>query len=578
MKRFKSLLLILLIVLTFTITACGKNKPNKKQENTEISIYLWSADGATPKGFDEVVKHFNDNYGKELGLTVKFSFDTQDDYKTKLNLNIAAKKDDYDMVFDAGWIYLNDFAKKEYYYNLQEYFTSSSPYKGLVNNFQSSYLQSNLFNNGVYGVPLTETFGEISVAYIRKDWRIECANDVTWEKPQSISSSSVTNIDLNDGIDNFDELEYYLYWIKDNKKEATPILSNKDATWGAWDIINTKDLPSKSAKDYVNNGIKTDIKLSPNVTGKAYIKNGQVIAATVTDENPNSENGLSVFPAGFNETDSAWQDQYTIARRWATDGIISANVLNTSDADAQFRSGIGGCVVQTINNFNAVESQLKSVNPDAELEIYVNNIALREKREGYAQTDFKAWNFLCIPKTVSAAKKELCIKFLNWIFESRENHDLFQYGIKGVHWDEATDEKGNKIEGTVVNSLENPYTFPAYELTWNPNYIRVTYASDPKVMEYVEYMYDINRYVAIPYSEFQFDYARTQSLSTAFSNGDIAENYSEGPSYYLGQVSDPINKWKAELSSRYENQSLQSALKVIKDELIYQLQEYIDNL
>ena len=162
----------------------------------------------------------------------------------------------------------------------------------------------------------------------------------------------------------------------------------------------------------------------------------------------------------------------------------------------------------------------------------------------------------------------MCLKF-----KSTPAHDLFQYGIKGVHWDEAKDASGNYIEGTVVNSLENPYTFPAYELTWNPNYIRVTYASDPKVMEYVEYMYDINRYVAIPYSEFQFDYARTSELSTAFSNGDIAENYSEGPSYYLGQVSDPINKWKAELTSRYENQDLQSALKVIKDELIYQLQE-----
>ena len=174
MKRLKVLLLMLIVVLTLTITACKKDKGDDVLDDTEINIYLWSADGATPKGFDQVVKHFNDNYGKDLGLTVNFSFDTQDDYKTKLNLNIAAKKDDYDMVFDAGWIYLNDFAKKEYYYNLADYFKAGSKYQGLVNSFQESYINSNLFNNGVYGVPLTETFGEISVAYIRKDWRIEC--------------------------------------------------------------------------------------------------------------------------------------------------------------------------------------------------------------------------------------------------------------------------------------------------------------------------------------------------------------------------------------------------------------------
>ena len=46
----------------------------------------------------------------------------------------------------------------------------------------------------------------------------------------------------------------------------------------------------------------------------------------------------------------------------------------------------------------------------------------------------------------------------------------------------------------------------------------------------------------------------------------------------MGQNSDPITKWNAELSSRYSNTALQTALTTIKNEVIKQLQDYIDSL
>lgn len=577
MKGFKKIVVLLLAAfMIFGASACGSK--SKGDDSTEVRIYLWSDNGSTPEGFDEVVNHFNTTYGPQLGLTVKFSFDTQDDYKQKLNLSMSADQNNYDMVFDANWIYLNDFAKKGYYYELSEFFGSDA-YPGLKSSFSESYLNNNRFNGGVYGIPLTETFGEISVAYIRKDWRIACAADETFVKPAGIASSAVKASDLSDGIDNFDELEYYLYWLKENKSGVTPILSNKDATWGAWDVINSREVPSKSAQDFANAGIKREIILPGGLTATAYIKNGQVMAANIADqENPAAENSLNDYPAGFNTPDNAWQSNYLLANKWKKDGIISADVLNTTDSDAKFKAGQGGCVVQTINNFNNVEATVKKQNPGAEIEIFVNDKTLREKRVGYAQTDFKAWNYLAVPKSTSENKLKLCMKFMNWLFESQENHDLFQYGIKGKHWDVAKDENGAEIEGTVVSSLENVYSFPAYELTWNPSFIRVTKASDPKVMEYMKYMYDASRYVEIPYSSFTFDHQRTQALSTALSNAAINENIAKAKSYYLGQNDDPVNKWNAELASRYNNQPLQAALKVIKDEVMTQLQMHIDNL
>lgn len=560
------------------LSACGKKDDSSSSDgNKVLSVYIWSEDGKTPEGFDEVLSYFNKNYSSELGFTVKFKFDTQSDYKQNLNLSMAAGENNYDLVFDAAWIYLNDFAKKEYYYKLDDYFKAGSGYDGLVNAFSQEYLNGNLYNNGVYGVPLTETYGDISVAYIRKDWRKACAADETFVIPEGKLSSTVVASDLNDGIDSFDELQYYLYWVKENKNGITPCLSNNDATWGAWDVINSRALPTHSAKDYVNAGIKQEIKLTSTITATAYISRGEVKAAYLNDiEDPNSSKGLSSFPANFNTVDNSWQDNFNFARTWATDGIISSDVLQVTDSDAKFNAGMGGCVVQSISKFSSVEQKLKTSDANAELEIFVNQYAIRNKLSGYAQTDYKAWNNLCVPVSVSKERCDMAMKFLNWIFQSEEHHDLFQYGIKGTHWNVAKDGEGQEIDGTVTTVGMKAYSFPAYELTWNSNFIRVSYASDPKVMEYEKYMYDSNRYVGILYSEFTFDHTASQALTTALANADIASSATEATSWYLGQIDSPVASWQSKLNTRYSNSSMQSAALTIKNELIRQLQAFID--
>lgn len=569
----KVFLVLTLLVMSLVFVAC--DEPNGGTD--DVRIYLWNGDGVYPTGFQEVVDTFNNGAGQELGVKLDFKFDTLDDYKTQLNLTMSANQDNYDVVFDAGWIYLNDFANKGYYYDLTSYFNNNN-YPGLKKAFQPDFIENNLWNSGVYGIPLTETFGEIAVTYIRKDWRVEAANDTTWTQPEGVAVG-VTEANLQNGIDSFEELEYYLYWVRDNKEGITPALSNSDATWGAWDIIDGHLIPAKSAADHVNAGIKTDIVIKPGVTASAYIRNSEVMAVHIGNYlNPNVADGLSEFPAGFNTGDDSWQTKYLIAKRWADDEIISKDVLTTNDSDAQFRAGNGGVVVQSIGQFASVEQALKQNVPGAELEIFVHNRALREKKTGYAQTDYKAWNFLSIPKTVSEAKKEKIMKFFDWLFKEEENHDLFQYGIKGKHWDEAKDEQGNAIPGTVTTVGKETYTFTPYVLTWNPNYIRVKYESDPKVLEYSQYMYDINRYTGILYSGFQFNTLATPQLSNALNNPIFASSMTATTRYYLGQIDNPVASWNNELNSRYSDNALQSDLIIIQQAIMEQLQAYIDSL
>ena len=91
-------------------------------------------------------------------------------------------------------------------------------------------------------------------------------------------------------------------------------------------------------------------------------------------------------------------------------------------------------------------------------------------------------------------------------------------------------------------------------------------------------MFDMDRYVEILYSEFTFDSQRTSDLASAVNNASLATAISKARSYQLGQINDPVSSWNAELTSRYEDAALQTAMKTIQNEIKTQLQQYIDSV
>lgn len=585
-KKLLSFIALSLVAL-FVLPVLCSCTDDEEQDDGKIKFYLWNADGLMPSGFQEVLDKYNSEYAPQNGgLQLEFKFEaTQDTYKQNLNLYFSAQRNTYDVVFDAQWILLERFASTGYYYDLTSYFNNDA-YPGLKKAFASDYVENNKYSNGVYGIPITESFGDIGVCFIRKDWRELCAQDKDWEKPSELVNNTKTAADLADGIDNCDEFEYYIYWVNAHKGQGTipanviPIACNQDGAYSAYEIIAARNADAKTPGDYYNAGVMTDIRITADLYASAYIDEhtGEVEAVTLDNLNPSATGGLSSFPDGFNSQDNTWQDNYATIRRWQVDGMLG-DVANETESVAKFKNGIAGAVLQSISNFNELENAIKAKDSSAELEIFIHDEKIRSKEAGVQSTDYRAWNYLAIPKSVSANKVPKIMKFFDWLFESRENHDLFQYGIKGVHWDEAKDAGGNYIENTVTTTGMQPYTFTAYLLTWNPTYIRVTYASDPKVMEYSQYMYDINRYTPKLYAGFVFaTVGRSQEVATALNNPDISTARSNITAYQLGLVNDPVSKWQGNLTALQNNTSLQNALVVLQQDLKQQLQQYIDSL
>jgi len=98
-----------------------------------------------------------------------------------------------------------------------------------------------------------------------------------------------------------------------------------------------------------------------------------------------------------------------------------------------------------------------------EVEFYPLYKEQREFVPGAKYTDYKANNFVAIPVTVPKERVDRIMQFLDWLYASQENNDLFLYGIEGEDW---------KSPGEQVYTKISDYQWPGYELGLNLMYAR----------------------------------------------------------------------------------------------------------
>ena len=118
---------------------------------------------------------------------------------------------------------------------------------------------------------------------------------------------------------------------------------------------------------------------------------------------------------------------------------------------------------------------------------------------GALKTDYKAWNFQCIP--TSSKNADRVMKVMDAIFADESLHDLFEFGIEGKDW-ELTPENTVK---TLVNDQGKAYNFPGFALTWNPAMIKYPDTFTPEVIKIEKTLSDINYFYKDPLAGFSFN-------------------------------------------------------------------------
>lgn len=515
----------------------GTDKPAAPKEQT-LNIMLW---GDKPKQFDDVVAEFEKETKDTLNLKLNFTFTPQADYVNKLKLKLAAGEQ-VDIAFDAPWMNMNTFIAQDNYTNLDGYFNNDK-WPGLKSAFGQGFLDNNKFTGTdgqlhTYGVPLGHYLGELSVLFYRKDLAAKYG--------------------MGDIASNDDMTAYFDNVLK-NDKNVIPLVIKNDGNYGASAVIDgNRDLPSKP-----DAGI-WDISLAPNIIASALVKDKKVVDVTV---NGDKTANLAGFPAPFNGKDYS---TYESIREWHDKGYIEKEPIVRKDATGTFAAGKAASMIETMANFDTINAQLKAGVPSSELGVYLFQNKTRDKVQPnpYYISDFRIWNFLCIPKT--SANADRAMSFINWIFENQDNHDLFELGIKGKNWEPVGTDKFKYPDGV---DLAQNYSFNGYLLTWSPKYIRLSDSIPDTMVDYYKYMADEKTYVKSAVAGFAFN---QDPVKSQMANPDFVKMFNEELAYKLGMVKDPA-AGLAQLQKKWEaNGRLQSDIEAIKAEVKKQLQAFLD--
>jgi putative aldouronate transport system substrate-binding protein len=176
-----------------------------------------------------------------------------------------------------------------------------------------------------------------------------------------------------------------------------------------------------------------------------------------------------------------------------------------------------------------------------------------------------AWNFLCVPR--QSKKIEKTMAFIDWIFQTRENHDLFELGIEGEDWKAVGDDQYQDL------APANKYIFPGYEMTWNPNFIRIDVNCPDSVKEVFRYQNNPDTYIQSPIAGFTFNNEADSALRTAYAAvAGIQATYR--PILMLGLAGTPAQT-KVTLDEYYAR-AKSAGLDVIRQAVIDQVQRYLD--
>ena len=467
-----------------TSQAGGENKEAEAPDPVTIKVLMT---GDKPNDWDAVLEEFYNRTKDTLNITFDWTWVPSADYKDKLNVKMTAGEE-YDLVFDAPWMHLRTLSQDGIYADLSPYLNNDD-YPGLKLAFPEDVMKYNKYSDINCALPLFWCYGGQNLVMYRQDWAKE------W------------NIGTDGQINSHDELKEYLEAVLANKPGVTPIaLKNNRGFYHLFDAI-TVDLQ----KDHIYQGsVGKDIffayKLNDDET--------EVIATALPGD-----------PAEYWEPFGGvdfWKQKVETSREW--NKYCETDSLNQVDPGALFQIGKAGAYIDTIDAVPKYNSLLKNNAPEAELGVYIHEKEARDMEKGVYTASVVAGNCLCVP--ASSDKIDRTMAFLNWMFESQENHDLFEYGIEGVHWEAVGDSQYKLPEGVETTTNYNPL---GYNLSWNPNYYRFS-------ADYTEY--------ALPYAEFSADINNynTDSKLTGFSfQSDSVKTEIAQCGAILGEVLAPLN-------------------------------------
>lgn len=497
---------------------------------TTLKIYMFGQ----AEGFDKVVEKFEEETKDTLNIKLDIIWSDSQTHREKIPL-MMANQEEADLVFDAYWMNLSTMHNQGAYASLNEYFNNPE-YPGLQAAFDEDYLaQVTDADGNIFAIPFTQAAEDIPIIAYRKD----------------LADKYGITIDSNES------LEAYLQAVQADIDAGTlqmvapfGVGGTRGFYWLDHDIYEKRESNVFSI-DSSAYGIGMEMEAAVSEDGKTVLG-----VATLGD----SDEAYAAFPAPYN-TNTRTDRAVNKLTKWAQYSQPDAQTEDDPKTNL-FYAGKVAAIEGNISGYTDYANAVEALG--GELGVYVYTECMRNG-EPFVSAPLTAWNFLCVPQ--QSTKKDQAMQFISWLFEDAANHDLFELGIEGEDWEAVGEDEYRKIEGS-------NYSFPGYEMTWNPNFIRTNADLPEDAKAITKYGNDPDTYITSPIAGFTFDNTATPELQTAYAAVSAIQTEYQ-PQIMLGLTKDPAAAQA--LVEEYYQKAEAAGLETIRQAVHDQLQAFLDS-
>lgn len=546
-KRTGFLALVLALIMLLLLTACqstavpqpsqdDNQPPNPDEKTTETPTNKPAPDHATLKMLlwgdlkktDEVITVFEEMTLDELNISLDLQFIPLADFKEKLPL-IMATGEDLDITFDAEWISLKTNAADGLYHELDAYFADES--NAGLQMFGKDLLENNKYYDHIYAIPHIQSYWDSDVFFYRGDLR------------EKYGMSEFTT----------DE-DFFAFLNKVSESEDGMMPISLDARRG-WRYMGARDM--NTARDQNIASVSTEAASFRVLLNEDASAVESMVLVLGNGSGGEPAEAYANWPAGWGyEEDLEWATKMVDYAKYA-----ETDVMLQEDRAGVYVAGKAAATEGSLTNFTAWDEKLKSSVPGAYTEFYATTQAVRNHEPEAIGTAYKAWNFTVFP--YQSKKLDRSMAFMNWLFETQDNHDLFEHGVEGTHWEKVGDDQYRLPEGVDAN---DNYLINAYELTWIPQYVRTLEGTDEKILEHQAYEREEGSYYKTVLAGFNFD---PTPVSTEIAKiGALDDEIING--ILCGQYDDPQT-----VLEEYYAKCTKQGLETLRQEVIKQVNEFL---
>ncbi|WP_394525205.1 ABC transporter substrate-binding protein [Lacrimispora sp. JR3] len=535
--------------LAVSVTACSSSKNtgdgakdpesvSKTAESsgqvpeTTLKIYMFG--GAENQ--DKVLNKFYEQTKDTLNTKLDFVWSPASDYIQNIPLLIQNKQE-ADLVFDAYWMNLSKMKNEGAYADISKYFNNDE-YPGLKAAFPESVIgQVREPDGAIYTVPLYEVADDQSFCFfIRKDLREK------YHLPE---------------VRDLDTFRQYCDAMEKHKAEEGLVAPIGLAERGFFKFQD-RELTRRANHIFgiPNTGANATMEIQALLN-----EEGTKVLAVAGIGDP--DEAFAEFPEPFhtNYMDARYVE---LAETWKPYVQKDSNVEQDAKKNL-FYTGKVAAVEGALDGYGEVAREIENftgIKDNVEVFLYDE---VEQKRDKIVKNNLTTNNFLCIP--YYSTKIDQTMKFLDWIYSNRANHDLFQYGIEGEDWTAVGDSQYESL------NADNKYVFPGYQLTWNPNYARIEKNLPEKIKDYYENYVNLpDNYTESPIAGFVFNAGENSEVKRAYAA------YTNVQTEYYSTLANGIYGDQTEkVIGEYYKKAQAAGMETVKEAVKRQLQEYLDS-